>query len=305
MKRLLVLSLVGALSLTGGCVKMTNKATINNDASGTVSMNFALNTQAIEQLKSMMEGVGDMGGGGQIDEANEALDTLEAMFDEKKFTEKLKGVGLEITSAKRGDKDGWKTMDVEGKFSDINVWIEKSAKDAGKEAEKFGMPMGKDFGTMTPKFYKTDRPNVGEIVLIPAMDTMMQDMPMDLEMIEEMGDEERDMIEGQMDRMKTMFFADQMKMEMVFTLPGKILDVKGAKKEGDNGIKFAFSGSEINLDGLKTMFGFKNGISATFEIPEDCKIKFQDKKAPDAEKAQEPKEEPKEKKGGLKIGGDK
>jgi hypothetical protein len=97
-----------------------------------------------------------------------------------------------------------------------------------------------------------------------------------------------------------------MKMEMVFTLPGKILDVKGAKKEGDNGIKFAFSGSEINLDGLKTMFGFKNGISATFEIPEDCKIKFEDKKAA-GDKAQDAKEEeePKEKKGGLKIGGDK
>jgi hypothetical protein len=135
---------------------------------------------------------------------------------------------------------------------------------------------------------------------------MMEGMPMDLDALEEMGDTERDMVEGMLDEMKGRFFADQMKMEMVFTLPGKILDLKGAKKEGDNGLKFAFSGSDINLDGMSTLFGMKNGVSATFQIPEDCKIKFEDKKAP-GDKVQDDakEEEPKEKKGGLKIGGDK
>ena len=106
---------------------------------------------------------------------------------------------------------------------------------------------------------------------------------------------------------KQMLSVEDMALEIILNLPGKIVSTKGCKKSGENGIKFTFKGGDIGIDNLSSLFGFKDGISATFEIPEGCKIQFKDKKSAKqtGKDGEEEKGDEKKKKGGLKIGGGK
>lgn len=303
MKRFALLLLVAVVGLTG-CVKMTTQADLKNDASGTVTFNFGVKTEAIETIKGFMESAADQGAGEeQIEQAQEAFDKIDEFFDEKKVAETMKEMGIDVKSATKSEKDGWKSMAVVGGIKDINAWLAKAAKQQQKELEKAEIDIPLDPSKLMPAFYKTDKQGVGKVVLIPALaDLFGGELPFDPEELDELGDEELDMIESQLDMMKTMLSVDEMKMEMILNLPGKILETTGCKKSGDNGIKFAFAGNSINLDGVKNLFGFKNGISATFEIPEGCKLQFKDAAA---KEGGEKKEDKDEKKGGLKIGGGK
>lgn len=309
MKRLTALLLVALLGIgLSGCVKMNSATDLKNDGSGTVKMSMGLKTEALETIKAQLEAMGEMGGEG-MEQAQEAFDELEDMFDEKKLAAKLKESGLEVVSTKSSDEAGWKTLEIDAKFADVNAWLERSKKLADKESEDVdspweGMPMG-DFGGMVPTFYKTKTPGVGQIVLIPPMKEAMAGMPMDPEELEELGDEELDMIEGQLDMMKAMFSINEMKMQMSFTVPGEVVETKGCKSK-DRTLSFTFGGSDINVAGMKTLFGMKNGVSATFKIPEGCAIKFKDMPSANSEpavtdEAEENDKKEKEKKGGLKI----
>jgi len=307
MKRFAILLLAAVVGLTG-CVKMTVKTDVKNDASGVMTMDYGVKTEALETIKGFMESAADQGAGGEeIEQAQEAFDQIDELFDDKKMAETMKEMGIEVKSATKAEKDGWKTMAVVGGVKDINVWLAKAAKKQQDELDEMGMDIPIDPTKAMPTFYKTDKQGVGKVVLIPALaDLFGGEMPFDLEELEELGDEELDMIESQLDMMKTMLSVDDMKAEMILNLPGKILSTTGCKKSGDNGVKFTFAGGDINLDGMKNLFGFKNGVSATFEIPEGCKIQFKDATAKKGEQktgAGEQKAE--EKKGGLKIGGGK
>ena len=99
-------------------------------------------------------------------------------------------------------------------------------------------------------------------------------------------------------------------MSITVVLPGKILSTKGCKKNPQNEkeISFRFSGESISLTGVKDLFGMKDGVSATFQIPKDCKLRFETRKPKKkaAEKKEDEAEKGKKKKGGLGIGdGDK
>ena len=132
-------------------------------------------------------------------------------------------------------------------------------------------------------------------------------LKIDLEELEDLGDDELDQLEQSMEMFKQMLSVDDMALEIIINLPGKIVATKGCKKSGENGLKFTFKGGDIGIESLSSLFGFKDGISATFEIPEGCKIQFKDKKGEAKAEADDAKkdEEKKEKKGGLKIGGGK
>ena len=307
MKRIALLLLVAVVGLSG-CVKVTSKLDVKNDASAGMTLNFGVKSEAIETIKGFMESAADSGAGeGQIEQAQEAFDEIESMFDEKKMAAKLTEAGVNVKSATSTEKDGWKNMAVVGELKDINAWLAKMRKQSEKGAQDSDLELPFDpanISEMLPNFYKTDKQGVGRAVLIPALAELFDgELPIDPEDLDELGDEELDMIESQIDMMKTMLSLDEMKMEMIVNLPGKILSTKGCKKSGDNGIKFRLSGDSLSLDGMKNLFGLKDGISATFEIPEGCKIQFKDAESTEGGEAE--KEKKTEKKGGLKIGGGK
>lgn len=308
MKRLTALLLCGLLAMgLTGCLKMNLTTDVKNDASGTVKMGFGVKTEAIETIKGFMESMGDMGGA-EMEQAEQAFEEIEQMFDEKKVAEKLKESGLEVTKTKKTDENGWKGMQVEASIKNVNDWLTKAAEQQKKEMEDMEMPIPLDPGGLTPTFYKTSAQGVGEIVVVPPIAEMLGgELPIDLEELEELGDDELDQLEQGIEMFKQMLSVDEMKLEIIINLPGKVLTTKGCKKSGENGLKFTFTGGDINIDNLTTLFGFKDGISATFAIPEDCKIQFKDKKAKSGEegKTEKKDEEKKEKKGGLKIGGGK
>ena len=304
MKRIaLLLAVICALGLPS-CVKMSSSTTVKNDASATMTFDMGVKMEAIEAIKEQMEALGEMGGE-EMEEAQEKFDELEEMFDEKKLSAKLKEMGLEVVSSKAVEEDGWKGMKVSAKCADINKWRETVKKKAEAEDEGGDGPWGQmgmnDVGTMVPTFYKTSNPKVGEVVLIPPLAGDDMELPIDLEELDELGDEELDMIEAQIEMVKGMFSVSDMKMTAKLTLPGPILSTKGCKKSGESTLVFNMSGDDINLEGLKTMFGMKDGVSATFTIPEDCKIKFLEKKEAKKQEATDAAEKKEKKKGGLKI----
>lgn len=306
MKRFTALLLCSLLAMgLTGCLKMNMTIDVKNDASGTVKMNVGVKTESIETIRGLMESIGDTGGV-EVEQLDKALSEIESMFDEKKIAQKLKESGLEVTKAKKTEEEGWNGVQVEATVKNVNEWLDKAAEQQKEGLEELDLPIPLD--GLNPTFYKTATQGVGEVVLVPSLaEVLGGDLPIDLEELEDLPDEELDQLEQQFMMVKQMLAMDDMALELVLNLPGKVVTTKGCKKSGENGLKFVFKAGDINIDNLSTLFGFKDGISATFEIPEGCKIVFKDKTA-DGEKADgdaKKDEEKKEKKGGLKIGGGK
>lgn len=305
MKRIVFLSLVLACSFgLQSCLKMGATTEVKNDASATVAFSFQVNTAAIEAIKELVDGVG--GGGEEMEQALEAFDQIDELFNEKKIGEKLKEAGLDVTSAKAGSRDGWKTMEVKAAVKDLNAFLKKAEKDQKEEVEDLpiDLPFG-DIGSMVPAFYKTSTQGVGKVVLIPAIGDLLNDASFDLEQLEDLADDELEQIEAQIEAMKLMLSLDQLKLEVALTLPGKVVKTKGCKKVGENGLKFALKGGDLNIDGVRSLFGLKDGVSATFQIPQGCKIVFKDEPTEKKGKGKdhnESEDQKTEKKGGLKIG---
>lgn len=313
MQRLTVPVLAFLVSLTMvGCIKSSNTAAINGDNTGSMTMKVGVKTEAIEQIKAMAENMGGMGGDEGGDQVDEAFKEIDALMDEAKLREKLEKGGFKLAKVSSSEKEGWKTLEVEASIPDVNLAIEKAVKDTDKKTE--GTPLhgmqlpGGNGMIMLPSFYKTETEGVGQAVLVPAIAEMFESMGENpLEQLEDMDDEMRDMVEAQIENMKSMFSVDEMSIEMTIKLPGDIVAVKGCKKVDDRTVTFAMKGGDITMDSMKNMMGLKDGVSVTFKIPEDCKLKFQDapkkaeKKAEPAE-GQEGEEKKEKKKGGLKIG---
>lgn len=311
MKRFLNLALALALAFPlTACIKGTTKLEVKADNTATVAFKFGLKTEALEKMKEMGA---QFGGEEATEKMDEAFGEMNGLFDEKKITEKLKKGGLDVTKAVSSEKDGWKSIEIEGLVKDVNAWIANTKRDAEKSAS--GSPLealGSSF-TMTPAFYKTETEGVGQIVVIPPLGDLlsaMGDGENPLSQIEDLDDETREMIEGQIDMVKSMFSLDEMVMEFTLKVPGNIVSQKGCKKVDDQTLAFNLRGAEFTFDSIKTMMGLKDGVSATFQIPADCKLNFEDapKKGQKAGTTPTPagdEDEKKGKKGGLKIGEEK
>jgi hypothetical protein len=316
MKRYFSFLLAGlrAVTLTG-CFKTEVKIVVNNDATGTISSNAGYSLETLEKIAEMVENLPEgveMPAGDPL----EQLEKIESEFTEKKMVASAKENGVEVTSSKQYEKDGWKYVDLQGKIKDVNAWVvasEKSTKSALSEGEVKDSPLGAlGEGFSGIKFYKTDKEGVGEVELMQPMedvDLSGAGLPggLDGEEVPEGMDE---MIEAMVEGMKERFGLNDLSMKITVTLPGKVLKTTGCTKDPQNEkqVSFSFSGASISMDGVKDMFGMKKGVRATFQIPKDCKIKFQVRKAKPAKKAAEDKAEKpddkKKKKGGLGIGED-
>ncbi|HYC76040.1 MAG TPA: hypothetical protein VEI02_00295 [Planctomycetota bacterium] len=293
MKRLLTaLPLLAALVCVA-CTKVGVDSQVRNDGGATFKMSVALKLDVFEAIKQMAA----MGGEETAEQAEEGIDTMLENIDDKKFAEGLKEAGFEVVKSSTADKDGWKTVEIEATHKDLNALYAKAdglMKDAAKEQGE--LPIDVDPSTFLPRFYKTDKPDVAKFQLMPALGSLLDKLPENpLDQLDQMDDEMREMVEGQLDQMRGMLAMDEMKIEFKLKVPGKVLDVKGCKKEGDDMIVFTFKGADIGLDSAKTLFGLKDGVYATFQFdPKEFKIALKDPpKAPESKPAPAPKEAPK------------
>ena len=293
MKNLILLLTICSLSLLGGCMKNVMELKVNNDATAEITRSEAINSEVREMMITQMEA---MGGGDE-----NALEEINSIGDEKKAAEELKKLGAEVTEAKKTSEGAFEGSVVKAKIKDVNEFLKnmsKKAKEKTAEASQDQAPPI-DPSKMTPKFFKTDDPAIGKLQIMGPIDTTAIG-PMDLSQLDEMGDEEREAMEAQLDMMSQMMDLPSMLMQIKVTLPGEIVKTSGCKKTGEKEVTMSFKGTDISIDGMKDFFGLKNGVTATFKIPEDCKIKFQDAKKP-AKKTEEKTEESGDRKGGLKI----
>lgn len=306
-RTLLVLPMLALVLSLGACFKSVTKVTIANDATGTVETSNQFNAEAIESMMDMVmamapEGEGDM------DQLEEAIDEMKGAFDAKKMEAQMKKAGIEVSESKAIDQDGWKGFSMKGKIADVNKAVAEMRKKMTENAKKADLPAGvpSELTNFSPRFLKTADPKVGKIVILPSMEKMFEQMDEDpFEALDEMPDEMRDMMDAQIETFKEMFMGNELDLTMEFVLPGELVSVTGAKKTGAKSFKFTMKGKDLTIDNAKGLFGIKKGISATFKIPEGCKIVFAD---PNAKKDEKGKDKEKEKnkdkkKGGLKIGG--
>lgn len=303
MKKLsLVLPLAAAL-LCSSCVKSTKESAFKADNTATVKMSMGYKLDAVEAVKGFIEQQmggeedGEEGPGAKIDEG------LAKIFNEKKIAEDMKKSGVELSKSTMTEKDGYKTVELEGVVKDVNAWVKKAA-ELEKEAEAMGESMGEDgpdleklpiFQSlmMAPKFYKTDKPDVAKVVVIPSLGDKMPEGAFD--QLEEMDDDQREQVETFMNMIRGMISLDEMRVEMKTKLPGKILSTKGCKQEGEDTMVFSMKGADIGLDGVKNLFGLKDGVYCTFQFnPQEMKIVLEDEPKPtDSKPAEKKKEEPK------------
>ncbi len=308
-------ALLCALGLTS-CIKNTTKTAINADNTGTVKVSQALKLETIEKMKEMMAEMEEQMGGELPEGATDNIDKMNEIVDEAKAVEKMKKLGLEVVSAKTTEKDGWKTVEIDAKIPNVNEWVEKAAKleeeekakEKEKESEDSMGPNMPDLGSMMGaiKFFSTEDPKIGQVVIMPETSELLGAGAMgDMPDLDELPEEVRDMIEQQVEQMKTRFSVDEMTVDISMELPGKVLSTKGCKQVGEKGVSLQIKGTDIGLSSMKDMMGLKGGVSATFEIPEGCKIKFAKPTVAEKKEAKEEGEgEKKPKKGGLKIGED-
>lgn len=289
MNKFALCALASALLLLPGCIRSKVELTVNGDNTATIKNATSVKTEAIEAIKGFIEASGAEGGDG--------ISNIQDMADEKKMVREMKETGIEITSSKAISEGGWKGAQVEGKIADVNEWVKKSAAKAKEKAEDSDTGLAGGMDRLSPRFFKTDKEGVGRIRIMQAN---FSGMPAEMD-LDEVDDETREAIQSQIDVMGAMFGLQEMSMEMIVTLPGKVIETKGCKKAGENKVSFAMKGTDMNVDGMKTMFGLKDGVSATFEIPEGCKIRFEDPAVkPEPKPAKDEAAEEKGK-GGLRI----
>ena len=309
MKRILIPFLTIAVAATlAGCLKTETKVTINNDATGTINTKMAYSLDSLEsiaeQLENLPEGV-EIG-----EDPLEKLEKMETEFTEKKLVAAAKETGVEVTSSKEYEKDGWKTVELAGTIKDVNARIAASTKASKAKMAEAGndspfSAMGGSFSGI--KFFKTDNPNVGEVELMAALDIDMGEagLPEGMDP-SEMPEEMEEMMEAMFDTMKERFGINELSTKLTVVLPGKVRKTTGCTKNPQNEkeVTFNLSGASFSMSGVKDMFGMKDGVRATFEIPKDCKLKFEVKKAV-AKATSRPTDKAKpadtKKKGGLGI----
>lgn len=310
--RWILLAALATSMLATGCVKSSSKMVVNNDATATIEVHRGMNAEAFEAiaeyLEQMLENIPEGMDAGEEDPLAE-LEKLEKRHSKEKLLEDLKKTGIEVTSSKESEENGWNNVMANGKIKDVNVWIKAARKARAGDKGKDNPLRGMSSDLMAPRFFKTDQANIGEVVLMEAMGKEALNLGgpgggMDPEQIPP-GMEE--MVEAQIDSMKQRFSLNEMSINMELTLPGKVSSTKGCKVDpkNDKKITFEFKGSNISFTGMKDMFGLKEGVSARFAIPEGCKLIFEDqpkKKVEAKKKKAEDKTE--KKKGGLKIGDD-
>ena len=311
MKKLMFALPLAAAMLAASCVKVTNENGFKADNTATMKMTVGYKLDAVEGLKGL---IAQFGGGedesedgptAQIDKALES-------FDEKKIVEQLKKSGIEVTKSATVEKDGWKLVEMEGAVKDVNAWIKKSkeaTEEGKKEAAGEGMP-NLPISALPLHFYKTDKPDVAKFVIVPPLgDLLPEGADEGLDQIENLDDEQREQIETMINMVRSQISLDEMRVEMKCKLPGKILSAKGCKQEGDDTMVFSMKGGDLGLDGVKNLFGLKEGVYVTFQFdPKEMKITLEDEpKATDSkpavkEEAKPAKKDEEEKKKGGEDG---
>jgi len=282
MKRTLSLVLVAVLALLPACMKLSVGNTVNADGSGDMEMSFGYKLDTIEMLKGMVEGqMGEEGGG----EGEDPFAKMDEMFDEKKIKESMTKAGMNDVTTKIEEKDGWKTMTVKGKIKSYDEMMKKASesddvKKAKAEDPEVGAMMDKLMGGSFG-FFKTDKEDVVKMSLIPPIGDLLpggEENP--LEKLDEMDEDQRAMIEQQMEQMRAMFALDQMKVEMRVRLPGEIIDAQGVKKDEKdaNVATWTLKGADVGLDSVKSMFGMKNGLWVKFKKPANFGITLKEEK---------------------------
>ncbi len=279
MKRTISLLLIAIMAVLPSCMKMTATSTIRGDGSGEQEMSFGYKLDTIAMLRQMAEG--------QMGEEHEGEDPFakidENLFDEKKLKESMTKLGMEEVTVKVEEKDGWKNMSLKGKFKDLSAMMAKNLESEDVKKAKSSNPelgsMMDGFAAKTFAFYKTNDPNIVKISILPPIGSLFptgDENP--LEKLDDLGEDERAMIEQQMEQMRAMFALDQMKMELKMRLPGDVTEVHGAKKDEKeaNVVTWSMKGADIGIDSAKTMFGMKDGIWAKFKKPADFKITLKD-----------------------------
>ena len=289
MKRTLSLVLVAVLALLPACMKMSVGNTVNADGSGDMEMSFGYKLDTIEMLKGMVEGqMGEEGGG----DGEDPFAKMDEIFDEKKIKESMTKAGMNDVTTKIEEKDGWKTMTVKGKIKSYDEMMKKASESEDVKKAKAEDPeagamidklMGGSFG-----FFKTDKEDVVKMSLIPPIGDLLpggEENP--LEKLDEMDEDQRAMIEQQMEQMRAMFALDQMKVEMRVRLPGEIIDAQGVKKDEKeaNVATWTLKGADVGLDSVKTMFGMKNGLWVKFKKPANFGITLKEEKKAESKPA--------------------
>lgn len=289
MKRTLSLVLVAVLALLPACMKLSVGNTVNADGSGDMEMSFGYKLDTIEMLKGMVEGqMGEEGGG----DGEDPFAKMDEIFDEKKIKESMTKAGMNDVTTKIEEKDGWKTMTVKGKIKSYDEMMKKASESEDVKKAKAEDPeagamidklMGGSFG-----FFKTDKEDVVKMSLIPPIGDLLpggEENP--LEKLDEMDEDQRAMIEQQMEQMRAMFALDQMKVEMRVRLPGEIIDAQGVKKDEKdaNVATWTLKGADVGLDSVKSMFGMKNGLWVKFKKPANFGITLKEEKKAESKPA--------------------
>lgn len=281
MKKLLIVFPLCLALLASGCLKMNSETAIKGDGSATMKFSMGYKLDAVEKIKSQIPGGGeeddDSPGPGKA--FHDGMAKMNDALDAKKMSEKFKSYGLEVSKAESGDKDGWKMLTIEASTKNLAETYKKMAAspdmaEAAKPMKELGMgPAG-----FMPHFYKTDKADVATVSLIPPLGPLLDQLPQNpLEAIENMDDEQREQVEGFVEQFRTMLSLDELKFEIKIKVPGKILSVQGAKKDGDDGFAFSLLGKDMSLDSVKTLFGLKSGVSATFQFdPATFKLVLED-----------------------------
>ncbi len=328
MMRLSFAVLFAAAVVLGGCWKSDTKAVLKADGSGTMTYESSYKLESIEAVKERMEEMrarAEENGrdpGPQMEQAETRIKDFTNGFEPAKVTADLKAKGIEVKSATPFEKDGWKGVKVEATFADINQVLDlaraqrEAARAAEEEArgggEEEGQPrrrggmmgrMGRmgsqtDASASIPvSFKKTDAANVGQAVLIPPRQAPGGG--------EGGGQGGRRGGQGGGRMGADIPGMDEIRRTLRLTLPGKIVETTNCKQEGENTVILDIKGSDMQPDedgNLPPVI--TNGASVRFEIPEGCKIRFEDAATPkpDIKKEGEPKEGEKPKRGGVKIG---
>ncbi|HYC76041.1 MAG TPA: hypothetical protein VEI02_00300 [Planctomycetota bacterium] len=283
-----------AVLMTAGCTKLSQNSTLKNDGSATLKITSSALVSVLEQIGKQQP----------PSEAPKPLDRL----SEATWVATLKKTGADVVKSATTEADGWRTVEVEVALKDYAAWSKKrseaTAAMVSAAAVNFDEP---PLGGLAARFYKTDKPNVAKVSLGTPLAVQLAQAKSQLEKLAAIPEDQIEQLEEQLAQRRDEAHLDDFRLEARLTVPGKILQTKGCKADGDAAVVFKLSGADLGIDGIKTSFGLKDGVWATFEFdPKEFKIALEDEaKATEAKVESRPAAKPSEEEGGGRQDGDR
>lgn len=270
MNRLRVGAVILAICVSPGCIKTSSQATVKNDGSATVTMRVACQAETLHSIRTAPDSC-TCWNYYQIHEksipaARREFSAFESEFDPEQLKTRWSRLGLQVSKASMSESGGWKTLEIEASTESTAAYYSKLAnmtKLFGPDEYLTALPWYLHTRKLLPKFprfHKTADPTVVKVT-IPVGDSGSE-----IAGLSDLTEAQRNNLNVQLRYLRSNKAFDIGEIRVSVKLPGTIISVENATKDGTDGVRFEVRGQDVTPETIASQAKAKGMITAMLKI---------------------------------------